>query len=106
MTGRLNTTDLDDAVAALGKRIGDELGSLTLTLGLNHGSLLLLLGNHDDKFGALSLLLGDLLVLNSSGKFAREVHMNDRDIVEQDVELASSLRQRLGNVFRDLHREK
>jgi len=53
--------------------------------------LTFLLGALDDEAGTLSVLLGDLLLLDSLCELATEGHVGDGNILEGDVELSGAL---------------
>jgi hypothetical protein len=53
--------------------------------------LALLLGALDNETGALGVLLGDLLLFDSSCELLSEGHVGNGDILEGDVELSGTL---------------
>lgn len=98
--GCLDTSKLDESGVLL-DGVTDELGSLGLTLGLDHNRLLLLQSTLDNVLGALSVLLGDLLGLNSGRVFLGEGKVSDTDIIEDDIEFGSAAVQHLANLGTD-----
>ena len=82
--------------------IGDQLGSFGLTLSSQNGCLGLFLALEDNKFGALSILLCDLLLFNGSGKVARELQVSDRNVVQNNVEFKSAFAEDFTDFLGDL----
>ena len=89
----LDSSDHDQAIAALGDGLGDCVGGLGLALGADDVGLSLLLGLLDHEAGALGLLLRDLLLLDGLGELLAEGHVCDGDVLEGNVELARALEQ-------------
>ena len=75
----------------------DKLCRASLSLSLDNDGLLLLNGAVDNKGSTLGLLLGNLLGLDGLGELGREGHVDDRDIVEDNVEAGSALDQVLAD---------
>ena len=86
-TPRLQPAQLDVA-GVVAHRVADQLCRLGLSLRLDDGRLLLLLGLVDDKLCSLRLLLRNLLRLDRRGVLLAKGEVRDRDVVELEVELA------------------
>jgi hypothetical protein len=89
----LNATNLDETAARLSDSLADNVGTLGFTLSTDDVGLALLLGTLDDETGPLSVLLGNLLLLDGSCELLSEGHVSDGDILEGDVELSGTLHQ-------------
>ncbi|CAF3518404.1 unnamed protein product [Fusarium graminearum] len=90
LTTGLDLSDLDETVASLLDGLADGLGGLGLTLGADNVGLTLLLGTLDDESCSLSILLGNLLLLNGLCEFTAKGHVGNGDILEGDVELGGT----------------
>lgn len=90
LSASLNLTNLDEAITRLGHSLANGIGTLGLTFSTDNVSLALLLSALDNEAGTLSILLGNLLLLNGLGELATESHVRDRDILERNVELGGT----------------
>ena len=77
-------------LAAMMMQTGADLVVPTLLMLVG---LALLLGTFDDETGPFSILLGNLLLLNGPCELLSESHVSNRDVLECDVELPSTLHQ-------------
>jgi hypothetical protein len=73
---------------------------LRVTLGADDVGQLLLLSLLDKEASTLSLLLGDLLVLDGAGKLGAKGQVRDGNVVQDDVELLGTRVERLAAVCR------
>mmetsp|Transcript_8056 Transcript_8056/g.20332 ORF Transcript_8056/g.20332 Transcript_8056/m.20332 type:complete len:277 (+) Transcript_8056:192-1022(+) len=71
----------------------EQSGSLRLTLCTHDGLLLILDGLLNEVLGTSGLLLGDLLCFDGSSVLAGKGKIRDGHIVQNDVELGSTLRE-------------
>lgn len=88
----LDSSDHDQAVTALGDCLGDCVGGLGFTLSTDDVGLSLLLCLLDHEARALSLLLGNLLLLDGLGELLAEGHVCDGNVLEGNVELVGALK--------------
>lgn len=86
----LNLSDLNQTVSGLGDGLADGLGGLGLTLGADDVGLALLLSTLDNEARTLSILLSNLLLLNSLGELATKGHVCDGDVLKSNVELGGA----------------
>ena len=99
-TPRLQPAQLDVA-GVVAHRVADQLCRLGLSLRLDDGGLLLLLGLVDDKLCSLRLLLRNLLRLDRRGVLLAKGEVRDRDVVEHEVKLARAGEQVRPDPLRD-----
>ena len=79
-----------------------HLGCSSLTRGLNNGRLFVLHGLLNLEFCSLSLLLSNLFLFNGSREFGPKRKISDRNIVENDEEIAETFVESVTNLLRDL----
>lgn len=80
----------------------DHLGRLGFSLSTDHDAALVLDRLLDDETCALRLLLSHLLGLDGAGELTAELQVCDGDILQDDVELGSTLSQVLPDLARHL----
>ncbi|RWV88385.1 hypothetical protein GW17_00049525 [Ensete ventricosum] len=98
----LDAAELEETSARSSGSIGDELGSLTLTLGADDGSAPLLLCTGDQEFGSLGFLLSHLLLLNGAGELDTVGEVGDGHVIKHDVEVAGAADEGIADEGRDV----
>lgn len=91
LAASVDAADLNQTGTGLSDGLADNVGTLGFTLGADNVGLTLLLGTLDNESCPLSILLGDLLLLDGAGELLSEGHVGDGDILQGDVELAGAL---------------
>lgn len=90
---RLDSSNHDQSITALRDSPADGLGRLGFAFSADHGCLPLLLCLFDDEACTFSLLLRNLLVLDSLCELLAKCQVGNGHILESDVELLSALQQ-------------
>lgn len=98
---RLDLSNLNQPVSALGNRLCNGIRTLGLALGANNVGLTLLLGFLDDESRPLGILLRNLLLLDGLGELLAERHVRDGDVLEGNVELGGALHEVGSDAIRD-----
>lgn len=97
----LDSSDHDQAIAALCDGLADGVGSLGLTLCADDIRLPLLFCLLNNETCAFRLLLCNLLLLDSPGELLSEGHVRNGDILEGNVELAGALEEVVADAVGD-----
>ena len=100
-TGCLDPAQVEESWRSV-HGLTEKLGGLGFTLSRHDSGLFVLHGLFDLEFSSLSLLLGDLLLLNSLGKLRAEMEIGNRDIIELDVEISQPYDESVPNSLTDL----
>lgn len=97
-----NPTDLNQTITNAINRLRDDGSALGFTLSADNVRLAFLFGTLDNEPRPLSILLRNLLLLNSTGEFTTECHVSDGDILEGDMELLGALEELGPDAVRNL----
>lgn len=88
---RINPPNLNQPTSSLSHRLANNIRTLGFTLRTDDVRLPLLFSPLDDEPRPLSVLLGNLLLLDGASELLSEGHVGNRDIFESDVELRGAL---------------
>lgn len=83
-------------------RFSQLLCCFCLTLCLYNLLLALLTGAFDEESGSLGLLLSDLLALDGGSVFLSKAELGERNVIQDDVEICSSIDQLTSDQQRNL----
>eukprot|EP00128_Syssomonas_multiformis_P016046 Colp12_sorted_trinity150504_noHs@1748 len=97
----IDLTELNETLASLLKGLGNHLGSLGITLSADDVGKLLLLGLLDNEAGTLSLLLGNLLLLDGLSELTTEGEVGNGHIIKSNVELVGTTDQSITTALGD-----
>lgn len=88
---RIDPPNLNQPTSSLSHRLANNIRTLGFTLRTDDVRLPFLLGPLDDEPRPLSVLLGNLLLLDGASELLSEGHVGDGDVFEGDVELRGAL---------------
>lgn len=94
-------SDLDQTISCLCHRLADDVCRFCFTLSTDDVRLSLLFCLFDDESCSFGILLGNLLLLDSSCEFATEGHMGDGNVFKRNVELLGAASQICLNALRN-----
>lgn len=99
LSASFDLSDLNQTIARLGNSLADGVGTLSFSLSADNVSLSLLFSTLDNEARTLSILLSNLLLLNSLREFATESHVGNRNILKGNVEFCGTTGEFVSNAL-------